>query len=123
MKETLSNTITTYRDLIVWQKSFALSVKVYELTKTFPQNEMYGLTNQMRRAAISIPSNIAEGYRRSKLEYKNFLRISFGSASELETQLLISNELKYCDSAKIQPLMFLIEEVLKMLNVIIRKIS
>lgn len=81
-------TINSYKDLIVWQKSFELCLLIYRITKEFPKEELYGIVSQMRRAALSIPSNIAEGFsRHRKLEYIQFLHISFGSAAELETQL------------------------------------
>lgn len=84
----------TYKDLIVWQKSIDLVYEVYALTRKFPKDELYGLTSQMRRAAVSIPSNITEGYRRQAIgEYHQFLYIANASASELETQLIISKNL------------------------------
>ena len=86
----------TFKDLIVWQKSFTLAKEVYAATHTFPSHELYGLTQQMRRAAISIASNIAEGYgRQYSKEYKQFLSVAYGSLCELETQYLLSIELKY----------------------------
>ncbi len=90
--------IKSYRDLEVWQKSIQLVKKIYLITRTFPKEEMYGLINQMRRAAVSIASNIAEGKtRQTKKEYIQFLYITLGSASELETQIIISKELNYID--------------------------
>ena len=86
----------TFKDLIVWQKSFALAKEVCALTQTFPSNELYGLTQQMRRAVVSIPSNIAEGYgRQYGKEYKQFLSVAYGSLCELETQYLLSLDLNY----------------------------
>ena len=86
----------THKDLIVWQKSLDYVTEIYQLTKSYPKDEIYGLTNQLRRAAVSIPSNIAEGAARStKKEFNQFLHISLGSLSELETQLLISENLGY----------------------------
>src|SRR3989338_1893756 len=83
--------VASYRDLIVWQKSMRLVIAVYELTEDFPRSEIYGLTSQMRRAAVSIPSNIAEGRRKgSRKEFKQFLINAFGSGSELETQTEIA---------------------------------
>jgi len=85
-----------FKNLIVWQKSFALILEVYEVTKTFPRDEQYGLISQMRRAAVSIAANIAEGYERQhRKEYLQFLGMSKGSLGELETYLLLSKELKY----------------------------
>ncbi|MBN1791216.1 MAG: four helix bundle protein [Bacteroidales bacterium] len=86
----------THKDLIVWQKSLDFVTEIYQLTKSYPKEEVYGLTNQLRRAAVSIPSNIAEGAARStKKEFNQFLHISLGSLSELKTQLLISENLGY----------------------------
>ena len=116
--------ITTHKDLIVWQKSMDLVVAVYALTDTFPQKEQYGLASQMRRSAVSIPSNIAEGYHRgTSKEYRNFLQIAYGSASELDTQIEIcirTNTVSLDDMASIKELLV---EILKMLNVLIKKIS
>lgn len=107
----------SYKDLIVWQKAMDLVVMIYEITREFPSNEQYGLSSQLRRAAVSIPSNIAEGYRRgSEAEYVRFLRISYGSASEAETQLLLTERLRYGPSEKIVIAQSLLEEVLRMLN-------
>jgi len=84
--------IKTYKELIVWQKAYGLCLLVYKLTKNFPKEELYALTSQIRRATISIPSNIAEGYcRQRRLEYIQFLQIAFASGAELETQPLIAN--------------------------------
>lgn len=85
-----------YKDLILWQKAFKLSYLVYELTDSFPKQEQFGLTSQIRRCAVSVPSNIAEGFGRvSKKYFHNFLKISLGSLSELETQILLSEKIGY----------------------------
>lgn len=105
-----------YQQLTVWQKSIDLVEKVYKITKEFPKDETFGLSSQKRRAAVSIPSNIAEGSRRKGLEGKQFLRISFGSASELETQLIISERLRYGNEGLRKEIQVLLLEVLKMLN-------
>lgn len=85
-----------YKDLIVWQKAMEAVIKVYKFTQDFPTHEIYGLTAQMRRAAVSIPSNIAEGRRRgTDTEFRHFLRIAFGSLAELQTQMLISKQLSF----------------------------
>ena len=87
---------TSFKDLIVWQKSYKLVLEVYKATGGFPKSEVYGLAQQMQRAAISIPSNMAEGYgRQHKAEYDQFLSIAYGSLLELETQFLLANDLKY----------------------------
>jgi four helix bundle protein len=91
----------SFKDLIVWQKSFKLVMEIYELIQKFPKNELYGLTQQIKRAAVSIPSNIAEGYgRHYSKEYQQFLFTAYGSLCELETQYLLTVELgltKKCD--------------------------
>ena len=95
-----TGTVRTYRDLVVWQKAYALSLAVYGATRVFPRDEVYGLRSQMRRAAISIPSNIAEGYgRRTTAEYTRSLNIAYGSNCELETQLSLAADLDYIDRA------------------------
>ncbi len=85
----------SYRDLRVWEQAVDFAVRLYHVTGSFPDSERYGLTSQMRRAAVSIPSNIAEGHERSRPEYANFLRIARGSLAELETQLEIAGRLNY----------------------------
>ena len=86
----------SYKDLIVWQRAIELSVAIYKLTAKFPREEIYGLTNQLRRAGLSVASNIAEGYGRfSTKEYKNFLSIARGSVLEVQTQLLIAERLAF----------------------------
>jgi len=90
-----------YKDLIAWQKGMDLVVAVYGLTKAFPSDERFGLTAQVRRAAVSIPSNIAEGYsRKGKRDYLRFLEIALGSANEVETQLMAAMRLGFADSAR-----------------------
>lgn len=92
-------TMKTHRDLKVWNDSIIFVTRLYEITNKFPKEELYGLTSQIRRAAVSIPSNIAEGAaRNSKKEFNYFLSIALGSASELETQIIISRNLNYCDN-------------------------
>lgn len=86
----------SFKDLIVWQKSYKLVLEIYKETKNFPKFEDYGLSQQMRRASVSIPSNIAEGYgRKHNAEYRQFLSIAYGSLLELETQFLLATDLKY----------------------------
>ncbi|HOX05797.1 MAG TPA: four helix bundle protein [Planctomycetota bacterium] len=116
--------IKTYRDLIVWQKSMRLVVLIYSLTRGLPKEELYGLTSQMRRAAVSIPSNIAEGYgRRSSREYKRFLNVSMGSLFELETQVLLARELGFVDEICHQEASRGLDEVEAMLRSLIGKLS
>jgi four helix bundle protein len=114
--------IKSYKELIVWQKSFELVKEVFILTSKFPQSELYGIASQMRRAAISIPSNIAEGYgRRSTKSYTQFYAIAYGSALELETQTLLSKELKLALQENFKKVDNLLIEVCKMLNAMITK--
>jgi len=116
--------IKSYKDLTVWQKSFQLALKTYEATKGFPREERYGMTSQIRRAAFSIPSNIAEGYARNSTgEYKQFLKIAFASGAELETQLLIAKETGLLKGDQFEILDNLLTEVMKMLNILIRKLG
>lgn len=106
-----------YRDLIVWQKSMDLVVSVYKMTDSFPKSELFGLTSQMRRAVISIPSNIAEGSRRKSQKDKiHFYTLSFGSGSELETQLEAAKRLAFGAADAYRSVESVLSEVLKMLN-------
>jgi four helix bundle protein len=109
--------IVSYKDLIVWQKGMDLAEMVYQFTAEYPKAELYSLTDQMRRAAVSIVSNIAEGKgRESKLEYLHFLAIAQGSLTELETQILLSIRLKYlAENEAVKPLS-LCDEIGRMLN-------
>lgn len=114
--------LKSYKELIVWQKAIALVKEIYIITGKFPQNEVYGLASQMRRAAISIPSNIAEGYsRRGRKEYLQFLRISYGSSTELETEIIIAKDLYKNTSYDLAD--SLLDEILKMLNTILGKLE
>ena len=114
---------SSYKDLVVWQKALCLVKDVYHLTGAFPEGEKYGLVSQMRRAAVSIPSNIAEGQaRRSFREFVQFVSQAEGSAAELETQLLISLELGYCGDGKAHQALDSIAEVRKMLGSLRRKL-
>lgn len=107
----------SYKDLIVWQKSVELSVLVYKLTAAFPASELYGLTSQVRRAAVSIPANIAEGRMRgSKAEFQRFLSIAYGSGAELETHLEIAKRLSFGKNMDFRAVDALLLEVMKMLN-------
>jgi len=92
----------SFKDLIVWQKAYTLVLQIYKITKDFPKSETYGLAQQMRRAAVSLPSNIAEGYgRRHKAEYRQFLSMAYGSLLELETQYLLAIDLEYIKKSEI----------------------
>lgn len=111
-----------YKNLIVWQKSMDLVVEVYTVTAKYPPSELYGLSSQSRRAAISIPSNIAEGRRRnSEGDFARFLSISFASGAELETQIGIAKRLPWGEKIDFSKLESLLEEVMKMLNKLLHK--
>lgn len=108
-----------FRNLIVWKRGVELATEVYKKTVNFPKFELYGLTSQIRRSAVSISSNIAEGAgRRSKKEFANFLGISYGSACELETQLLIARNLEYLSEQDFEKLFDEVNEIQKMLYVL-----
>lgn len=114
----------SYKDLIVWQKSFALAEEIYLLIKGFPVAERYGLTSQMQRAAVSICSNIAEGkYRGSTQNYLSFLRIAYSSGAELETQLALAERVLNLSTEKYEVSKGLLQETMQMLNTIIYKLS
>jgi four helix bundle protein len=113
-----------YRKLIVWQKAMDLVELIYQLTKHFPKEELYALASQIRRAAVSIPSNIAEGQaRKSTAEFRNFLSIAQGSRAELETQILIAMRLKYLTPKQAEPSMALLNELSRMLNALHSKLT
>jgi len=117
-------TAKSYKDLLVWQKGIALVKKVYQLTQTFPDAEKFGLTSQMRCAAVSIPSNIAEGQaRHTRREFIQFLSHSEGSVAELETQVILCVELGYCALADTQEISSLTTELSKMLDSLRRKLE
>lgn len=110
----------SHKDLTVWQKSMDLVGLVYKITNNLPKSELFGLSSQMQRAAIAIPSNIAEGAKRGhKLEYIQFLRVANGSAAELETQLILGYRLYPEVKTEIQKAILLLEEILKMLHALI----
>ena len=101
-----NNKVRTHRDLDVWKKSIDLVTLIYKYTADYPKNEMYGLTSQIRRCAVSIPSNIAEGSARTtRKDFSHFLAIALGSVAELETQLIISRNLNYLPETVLDELM------------------
>jgi len=107
----------TYKDLIVWQKAIELVTAIYNLTDLFPKEEIFGLTSQIRRAAVSIPSNIAEGKMRGgAIEFKRFLLIAFASGAELETQIIISKKFSKTKSLEYAKVDSLLVDIMKMLN-------
>ena len=114
----------TYKELNVWQKSIDLTEKIYKLSDCLPPSEKFGLISQMRRAAISIPSNIAEAYgRKSSKERKQFLSTAIGSSRELETQLILVRKLKLAKPEEISPADSTVVDILKMLNGLVRSIA
>ena len=117
-------TVKYYRELTVWQKSIDLAVMVYETVKSLPKEELYSLSDQIRRAAISIPSNIAEGNQRNTTkDYIRFLSIARGSLGELETQLILCERLKYLQKDQTETLLSQCTEVSKMLNGLIQRLQ
>ena len=119
-----TKTTRSYKDLIVWQKGIALAKLVYGLTQTFPSEEKFGIIAQMRRAAVSIPSNIAEGQARHTTgEFVQFISHAEGSIAELDTQLILSIDLNFCAAAAADPAFELIGELRRMLNALRRKLS
>ncbi|WP_137905047.1 four helix bundle protein [Chryseobacterium sp. 2VB] len=116
--------MANFKELLVWQRSIDFVTEIYRTTEAFPKDEIYGLTSQIRRAAVSIPSNIAEGNsRRSKPDYVQFLKISRGSCAEVETQLIISKNLKFLNENEHLKLNEKIIEVSKMLNGLINSLQ
>ena len=114
----------SHKDLIVWQKSMLLVKRLYEITSSYPKNEIFGITSQMRRAAVSIPSNIAEGYGRLyEKDTVRFLSTALGSASELETQMLISKQLMLASDQELDDLLMLNNEIIRMLVALSKKLS
>ena len=115
--------VQSYKDLIVWRKAIDMVDMIYQITRNFPKEELYGLTNQLRRAAVSIPSNIAEGHARaSTAEFLRFLSIARGSLAEVETQLLIAQRLGYLTNDQLTPILSLQIEINKMTNGLMAKL-
>jgi four helix bundle protein len=124
MIRTISMPVRSYRDLVAWQKSMELVVEVYSCTQSFPKSEIYGLVSQLRRAAVSVPSNIAEGHaRQSTGEFKQFLGHALGSLMEMETQITIGERLGYIDSDQVKNLIGRTEEVGKIVNGLLRSLA
>jgi len=116
--------LRNYRDLIVWQKAMDLVESVYQVSRSFPREEIYGLTSQLRRTAVSIPSNIAEGEGRGgSKEFAQFLRISHGSLREVETQVLIAHRLAYLDGDQADKLMSNAAEVGRLINGLLKSLN
>jgi len=122
-KETI-NKIKSFKDLKIWQKGIQLVEDVYALSKALPKEEIYGLQSQLRRSAVSIPSNIAEGFARiHNKEYRNFLYIALGSCAELTTQIIIASRLKYIEGLKAETILSNIEVISKMTMSLIKKLN
>ena len=116
--------LKNYKELKVWQKSYQLCLRIYRATDVFPKHERFGLTSQMRRSVLSIPSNIAEGYgRKTTPEYVRSLYIAYGSTCELETQLLLSGDLGYLDKETLSGLQRDISEVERMMKALIKTLE
>ena len=113
-----------FRKLSVWEKSHSLAVEIYQISSNFPQNEIYGITSQIRRACVSIPANIAEGCGRDgEAEFRRFLQIALGSASELEYHLLLAHDLKMLSEEKHKQLDNRVTEIKRMLTSLIQKLK
>jgi len=111
------NKTRTHKDLLVWQKAVDLVIEVYNVTKSFPKDEIYGLISQIRRAAVSIPANIAEGAaRQTKKEFQQFIHIAMGSLAELETHFIIAIRLTYCDNKQADAVLIKLDEIRRMLS-------
>jgi len=108
--------MSEYKNLLVWQHAFRLCTAIFQLTETFPSSQRYCLTSQLQRAALSVVSNIAEGSRRSRKEWRNFIRIAYGSASEIETQLLVAESLSFGDAKLFQETSDHLGHTLRLLN-------
>jgi four helix bundle protein len=106
----------TYKDLDVWQKSVSFVTKIYKVTASFPKSKQYGITNQIQRSSVSIPSNIAEGSKKSRKEFLYFIKIAQGSGAELETQLIISHNLNFLSKKEHDELTLELNAILKMLT-------
>jgi four helix bundle protein len=120
----VNKTIKSYKDLIVYQKAYQLSLHIYRVTESFPKAEIYGLVSQMRRSAISIPANIAEGYRREhRKEYIQFLRIAQGSCGELETFITMSKDLGFIKEKDFEELENAQDEISRLLQALISALA
>ncbi len=116
--------INSYRDLLVWEQAMELVATVYRTTRAWPKEELYGLTSQARRAATSVPANIAEGYgRQNAKSYVQFLKIAQGSLKELETHLLIARRVEIAEAAGIESLLHQCESVGKLLRLLMSKLA
>lgn len=113
-----------YKNLKIWKESALFAVEIYKITKEFPKDEIYGLTNQLRRASVSVSSNIAEGSKRvTKKDFKSFLAIAHGSGAEIESQLFIAKELGYCGDMEYEKLTDKLDGIMRMIAVFSKTLS
>ncbi len=120
----MTKEVKSYKDLQYWKFGMELVLIIYKLTEKFPKSEIFGITSQIRRASVSIPANIAEGYRRgSRKDYRLFLTYSFGSGAEVETYLDLCLQLNYITKDEFAVAISKLEQIMKMLNVTIRKLT
>ena len=118
-----SQKIKNFKDLRIWQEAVLFAEQIYKITKEFPKDELYGIVNQMRRAAVSIPSNIAEGFMRyHNKEFKQFLFIALGSSAEIETQLIVSHKLQYITEKKLSMLSEKSDKINRMIMALVKKL-
>ena len=116
--------LKNYKELKVWRKSYELCLEVYRTTAQFPKEERYGLTSQIRRSAVSVPSNIAEGYgRKTTMDYMRMLYISYGSICELETQISLAGDLDFIPKGELEPIKKAISENERMLKALIKSLE
>lgn len=116
-------TIKSFKQLKIWQKGIEIVKDIYELTRSFPKDEQYGLTSQMKRSAISIPTNIAEGFKRYHAkEYRQFLHVALGSAAELETELIIARELGFVPEDRLKSLFEKLDHLARMISSLLKKL-
>jgi len=116
--------LRSFKALKVWKKSYDLCLKAYRITAAFPKDERYGLTSQIKRSAVSIPSNIAEGYgRKTTVDYVRFLYIAYGSTCELETQILLAGDLGFIDTGNLGEILGSVKAVERMLKTLIRTLE
>jgi four helix bundle protein len=113
----------TFKDLDVWQRSVSFATEIYVVTKTFPKEETYGLISQLRRASVSVASNIAEGSKKTKKDFANFIKIAQGSGAEIETQLIISNNLGFLKEEEFQKLLTELESIMRMLSSLYKSLT
>jgi four helix bundle protein len=119
----VSQSIKSFRDLLLWQKAIQFAKEVYELTRGFPREERFGLTSQLRRAAVSVSSNIAEGHARQGREFTHFLSVARGSLAEAESQLLLAIELEFLKSEALAPALGLCTEIRRMAASLANKLT